>query len=293
MPKTKVEAVDLIPLVGNPGGRFGTKEGRVAKLIAGWDALKVKMAGMVERGNGHSETARLAYATLLMMETGIRVGNESSAEGLVSDNQRVAKEDGVAKSDNPALGIKKGDPVRAGQVIWQSPHHGQLIKTYGLTTLLNRHVSAIIDYGRVGFSLSFTGKKNVEQELEVYNDVLLKYLPNADFKGPKDVRWLGIDYPALFKFVKKYVGRRFTPKDVRAAKVNLHFMTRFARDHADSYAKAVRKSEQKAVVRSCLVDTAAHIGHTPGVCKSAYLSKTLIPGILSRPGTAFTTSKTE
>lgn len=278
---------NLIPLVGNPAARFATKEGRCAKLIAGWGGLKIKMAAMVERGAGRTETARLAYATLLMMETGIRVGNESSAEGLVSDNERVAKADGVAKSDNPALGIKEGDPVKAGQVIWRSPHHGKVIKTYGLTTLLGEHVRCERPVGVI--KLSFLGKKAVEQTLETIHPTLVRYLPRV---GPAD-RWLGIDYPALFKFVKKYVGRRFTPKDVRAAKVNLHFVTRFAADHAAEFAAAVKKSDQKRVVRACLVETAAHIGHTPGVCKSAYLSKTLIPGILIRPGAVFWTSKTD
>src|SRR5579863_10210435 len=147
--------MSLLDYVGNPRGRYSDKNNRAAKLISIWDDLTEKFSRMTERGNGESDTARHAYGLLLMMETGIRVGNESSAEGWISENQIVARK------SNKEKGIKKGD------VIWQHEKFGELVQTYGLTTLLNKHVRLKKDK----LILSFTGKKLVDQRLTVKNDI--------------------------------------------------------------------------------------------------------------------------
>jgi DNA topoisomerase IB len=193
---------------------------------------------MVVRGGAKTETSLLAYATLLMMETGIRVGNEESAEGFVSVNK------------------------------WHEKH-GQLVQTFGLTTLLGRHVRV-----RAGvLTLSFVGKKIVDQTLRTADPFLVGYAPVPD--GSEE-RWLGVEYPALYKFVKKYVGRAYKPKDIRAAKVNRLFIDNFAGPRAATFATAAKKSDRNRAVKECIEVTAETIGHTPGVCRSAYMSKHLL-----------------
>ena len=171
--------------VGNLNGHNSNPDNRSAKLLNRWPELTAKFERMVQAGNGRTETARLAYAVLLIMKTAIRVGNEESAEGRVSINK------------------------------W-SPNFGQSVQTYGVTTLRNSHVVKC----EAGLHLTFVGKKAVEQKLFTDNPTLKEYCP----QGPADELWLGIEYPTLFAFVKRCVGDAFTPKDIRRAKVNKVFL---------------------------------------------------------------------
>ncbi len=255
----KKRNLSLTATVGNPAGRFARQENRVAKLIAGWEELRLKMMRMVERGGGVTETARMAYGVLLMMETGIRVGNEESAEGVVSVNQILAKK------DNPENGIKTGD------VIWTSPNFGKVVQTYGLTTLMRKHVKT----GVHTLMLDFVGKKSVAQKLIVKDKFLIKHAPPARIL-PFTAKWLDIEYKDLYRFVKKYVGRGFKPKDIRAAVVNRKFVARFFVHYAEDFDTETRKSFRNRIVTECVTDTAEEIGHTPGVSRKAYLSAPLL-----------------
>ena len=252
---------ELLSNVGKSRGHFASKSNRIAKLIDMWPELESKFVAMIKRGRGSSEQARMAYATLLMMETGIRTGNESSAEGFICDNRKIAQK------DNPEKGYKKGD------VIWQHPSHGKLVKTYGLTTLLHNHVT------RNGkkLEISFVGKKIVEQNLIVRHPILLRYCP----KGDKNDLFLGIRYYELKKFVKRYVGRGFTPKDIRMTKVNLIFVNKFGRKpHDRNFDVETTKAGKKKILSLAIEETANMIGHTKGVCRSSYLSPSLLQFIL-------------
>lgn len=255
---------ELINNLGKKRGHFKHKPNRIAKLVDEWPSLESKMVAMIERGNGVSDTARLAYATLLMMETGIRVGNEGSAEGFICKNQKVAGK------DYPEKGIKKGD------IIWEHEMNGKLVKTYGLTTLLGEHVKK----GKNKLTIRFVGKKIVDQELKVTHDVLIRYAPFARM----DKLWLDIKYHDVKKFVKRYVGRQYTPKDLRMAKVNLIFTDLFSHPrYAREWKQATSKSARNKILGACIEETATIIGHTKAVCKSAYLSKALIAYIIATP----------
>jgi DNA topoisomerase IB len=273
----------LLRAVGNPNGRFDRKippplttsnphakqrlaerkaikselkAVRAAKLLSQWQELHDKFADMVVRGHGVTEQARHAYALLLTMETGIRIGNEGSAEGFVCENRKVAGK------DYPEKGIKQGD------VIWQHPLYGQTVQTFGVTTLLHEHVEAFPD--RLEFC--FTGKKIVEQNLIARDPTLLAYAPT----GNRKALFLGIDKVSLTKFVKRYVGRQFSPKDMRTACVNLKFVKRFARHYADAFEATATKGGRKKLIAEAIEKTAEEIGHTKSVCKSAYLSSPLL-----------------
>jgi DNA topoisomerase IB len=254
----------LITKVGKLRGHFTSKENRVAKLIESWDDLQEKFESMIVRGSGSTDTARLAYATLMMMETGIRVGNEGSAEGFVCINQKVAGK------DYPDRGIKKGD------VIWRHPMYGQTIKTYGLTTLLHRHVKKRGKELRI----NFVGKKIVEQNLRVNHPLLVKFKPEGD----RHDSFLDVDYNSFKKFIKKYVGKGYSPKDLRTAKVNMIFLEMFSKKpyHPD-YDLLTTKSARKQLLGACIEATANVIGHTKGVCKASYLSPSLIRYIVETP----------
>lgn len=256
-----MDTLDLTAAVGNPRGRNADKNHRAAKLIRDWDALRAKLEAMVVRGRAQTDTSLCAYGVLVVMHTGIRVGNEESAEGFVSVGQRV----------------------KDGKVVWQSETHGKLCQTYGLTTLRGRHVG----YSSKRLRLRFVGKKHVAQDLEVTCPLLVKYAPDLD--GDRDALWLGVTDVMLRKFVRRYAGRCFTPKDVRRAFVNRLFVHNFlagAPNAAGEFMVLEKKSDRNKIVKAVVEETAATVGHTPGVCRSAYLSHNLLDALKSyQPGT--------
>ncbi len=255
---------DLVDAVGKTRGSFKAKSNRAAKLIAQWDSLERKFESMIERGNGSSETARLAYATLLMMETGIRTGNETSAEGWICENQIVCRK------------ANKEKKLKVGDVIWKHPMYGKHVQTYGLTTLLNGHV---IKKGRKKLQIAFVGKKLVDQVLTVKNPTLVKWLNEVRC----DDSFLGISYHELKKFVKKYVGKGYTPKDIRMAKVNMIFIDIFGNSpRREEFEEATTKSARKKILAQTIEETAGIIGHTKSVCRSAYLSAPLLDTITNQ-----------
>jgi len=258
----------LTEWIGNPRGAIKRKENRAIRLIRMWSKLEAKLIRIIERGGGVSETAICGYAVLLMMETGIRIGNESSAEGWICDNQIICRK------DNPAKGLKIGD------VIWKHPEFGNHVKTYGLTTLLHSHVKK---KGKK-LEVSFVGKKLVDQNLVTRHPTLIQFKPT----GQPDDLFLGIDYYTLKKFIKKYVGSKYTPKDLRTAKVNLIFVDKFgAAKIQKEFSLATTKSGRKKVLGTAIEEVAGIIGHTKGVCKSAYLSAPLISTILNTSTTGY------
>lgn len=242
-----MNATDYMKQIGKSRGHFNTAENRVQKLIDNWKELKSKLEQMIIRGKAnknrwnYTETSLCAYATLLIMETGIRVGNEKSAEGYSSINK-------------------------------YSKYYNKVVKTYGVTTLLKEHVVPRPDY----IQYKFLGKKQVEQILETTNPVLVKHtlLIHRSVKSPKDL-FLGIDYYTLQKFIKRYIGKNFKPKDLRQAYVNRLFCsvaTMYDLKDCDVYPKA----QMNKTLRNHIVQTAEVVGHTPAVCKSSYISKQLM-----------------
>src|SRR3972149_7984311 len=159
--------------VGNTKGQLVNPDNRCARILRDWEELTEKLERFVAAGHGETEHARLAYAALLIMETGIRPGNEESAEGRVSVNKF-------------------------------SPNFGQPVQTFGVTTLQRRHVQIT-----ECLTLDFIGKKAVQQTLSTKNPTLIKYAPPID---SSETSWLGIDYPSLFVFVAKSIGFMYTPK---------------------------------------------------------------------------------
>jgi DNA topoisomerase IB len=202
-----------------------------------------KMTALIERGSGVTWVARCAYGVLLMMETGIRVGNEASAEGYITQ---------------PHPNQKDKKP--------------EFVKTYGLTTLEVRHA-----YRRSGkLFLNFVGKKAVENHISTENKVLYKYYPELVSGAAKSDRFLNITHNEIKRFVKRYVGHGFLIKDIRTARVNLYFIEALKdKQHRKAVEIATTKKEIKQALAKAVEDTAMKVGHTKGVCKKSYISDNL------------------
>ncbi len=228
--------------VGKTKGSFRNKDNRTAKLLSYWDTVKSMMERYVIAGHGVTLRARTAYGVLLMMETGIRIGNETSAEGYICDQK-------------------------------YHTDYGKKVQTFGLTTLRKEHT--IVSVGG-SLILQFLGKKAVHQHLRTSNAVLVKYYGaiSSQSRSLGYSTWLGINYGDIYKFIKKSIGKKFKPKDIRTAAVNLLFLRKVEKSGIMKK-RWERKKDINQAVKLAVDATAAEIGHTPGVCKSAYLSRAL------------------
>lgn len=221
--------------IGKFKGNMSNKYNRAQKLFFYKESLIYKFTNMIERGRGVTLNARLAYACIVLMETGIRVGNESSAEGYICQSK-------------------------------YDKDYGKKIKTYGIVTLLGEHVKKF----RTKIDMEFVGKRNVANSYQINYKPLVKYFPKVK---PKEL-WLGITYNELFKFVKKHIGKKYNPKDLRTMKANELFLDLI---HKDNFRYGNMKvSHGNKIITHKVKTVAAKLSHTPAICRRAYLSPALL-----------------
>lgn len=236
------------PFWGNVAGRTKTadyekgKFNRYAKLGNMADQIVQKLIQKV-RNDTSSLDGRCAYASLLMMKYGVRIGNEDSAEGYVS-------------------GMKQ--------------NKGEMVQTFGTTTLQNNHISFVNNQIR----LHFLGKEQVEHHMTVSEPFFIKYGKTYFESSLPHEKWLGIDYDLLFHFVRTELGEGFAPKDLRTFCANVT-----AWKHIQSYLdkpKKTKKSEAKKEIKAVVEATAKRLGNTPGIAKRNYIDGRMLDWFLAQ-----------
>lgn len=242
--KFKIER-QYVTFYGKKNGSNKNKFNRVNKLASMYTELHKKFNNMAERGmNSCSETYRCAVATLLLMETGIRVGNESSAEGYNTVPHPHAKN-----------------------------QETKFVKTYGLTTLLREHIHE----GRDGtMYFYFVGKKQVENTFIVPNN-LRRYVSDIYNNCNEDPMFGVTDYQ-LTKFIKKYVGKQFTPKDFRTLRANIYaynYMKNWFLNSENSWSSPPLKKEINKLRNDVATLVSEDLNNTKGVCLKSYINADL------------------
>lgn len=212
---------------------YSDRHNRAVKLACQFEELADKFDGMIERGRYVTDNARLALAVKLMMFTGIRIGNEGSAEGYMT----------------------KPHP--------NSSEKPKFVKTYGLTTMLKDHVCV---KGRKVLFM-FLGKRHVDNTFEIHGELakqVKEFLRRYDGNSLLDITAY-----QLTKFIKKYVGRQFTPKDFRTMKANMlaYDMIRGIAEREYPHTK----SEYNKEVKEICTFVSENLNNTPGVCKKSYI----------------------
>ena len=217
---------------------YEDKHNRMVKLATRFEELSEKFDRMIEKGDYVTDTARCALACKMMMYSGIRIGNEGSAEGYVT----------------------KPHP--------NSNKKPEFVQTYGLTTLLPQHC---LVKGRKVF-LNFLGKKQVENSFTLTGD-LAKQVKEV-LKTVEDGETLfEVTEYGLTKFIKRYVGRRFTPKDFRTLRANMCAWDK-VRELMGRELPSTKK-EYNAEVREISTYVSEQLNNTPGVCKTSYIDSYL------------------
>lgn len=249
--------VNNLFLGGNSSGRLKglnstySKFNRTAKIQSIYYGLDKKYRRFCEGTDKITYRKVSAFACLLMLETGIRIGNENSAEGYVSKAPKTKD---------------------------------QILKTYGLTTLQYRHVSFLNDT----MILDFVGKKSVEHRMVVKDPLLVnvgKQIFDNGFKFPqKDSEiWLRyfigkglktLSIHSITQFIKASAGRHFTPKDFRTFRGNIaaaKTSVKLLKEPKDLN-KGELKKELKLIIEGC----SKVLGNTAGASKKSYINPEIL-----------------
>jgi DNA topoisomerase IB len=227
------------PYWGSPNGRSRTinydngKFNRYAKLGEISNDLVNSLESIV-KSNTRSVDGRCAYASLIMMIYGIRIGNEGSAEGYISGLER---------------------------------NKGEFVRTFGTTTLLNEHIS----FSDSKMHLAFLGKEQVSHSIEISEPFFVKFGQIYHRSDAPQEKWLGIDYGTLFNFVKDNAGMAFVPKDLRTFCANTYCWKAILQKLNEE--QVTTKSDANAEISDLVERVASRLGNTPNVCKNSYLDR--------------------
>ena len=147
-------------------------------------------------------------------------------------------------------------------------------KSFGLTTLRNRHV-AFLKGGRAHFS--FRGKSGIEHDIDLTDAKLVKLMQQCQqlpgqhlFQYRDDAgRIRPVDSSQVNDYLRETLGETFTAKDFRTwggtlAAVRLLADMPWDEDGASQRAMAsMRKSAEQSVARQ--------LGNTPAICRKSYI----------------------
>jgi DNA topoisomerase I len=217
---------------GNVNGHYDNKYNRMAKLAYRFNGIESTMLGILH-DFGTSNTGQCALATLLLMHTGIRVGNEDSAEGYYTNPHPNAKD-----------------------------QESKFVQTYGLTTLKWEHIT----FDGIATYFNFIGKKSVENSFEVLNPHIAMALRALVSMSVLDKVFSITSYD-LTKFIKREVGEQFSPKDFRCMRANL-YASEFVCTEMTAYTK---KGDLKKDIKRLYEFIASKLNNTPGVCRKSYV----------------------
>ena len=177
---------DSIEFLGNPAGSMDVKFNRVARMGQRYDIIIADLKSIINKESKKppvSQRYSQAVALLVLANTGIRVGNEDSAEGYVSDLE-------------------------------YSDSYGKTVQTFGLTTIKQEHVRT-----RKGIvSFDFLGKKQVENTFKLSGELSKLVIPILESNYDPVFKTSEAEFT---RFVKKESSPYFSTKDFRTFRANV------------------------------------------------------------------------
>jgi DNA topoisomerase IB len=199
------------------------------------------------------------------------------AEGLPRLRRKLARDlalGGLPRQKVLAviISILDATRVRVGNVEYARDN-----KSFGLTTLLNRHVSFIRD-GRA--ILNFRGKGGVQHEVPIDDKRIVKIVRHCqELPGQQLFQYVTdegqrapIDSGQVNDYLRDAMGDDFTAKDFRTWGATLQAIILLARTPLPENASDRSfRSEIATVVKQ----VAAELRNTPAVCRKSYINPTV------------------
>ena len=151
---------------------------------------------------------------------------------------------------------------RVGNSVYQKEN-----KSFGTTTLQGRHIQKT----KNGVSITFTGKKGVENTAKVKDSRLVKSLKKIK-NSRKNI--FSVDSVEVNQYLKKYGD--FSSKDIRTWRANILFIKNVCKFHTAT-------CKPKDTIKQASEKTAELLHHTPSISKKSYIFKELINAYLEQP----------
>lgn len=167
------------------------------------------------------------------------------------------------------VGILDATRVRIGNTEYARDN-----KSFGLTTLRNRHVSFIRDGRAV---LNFRGKGGVQHEVHIDDKRIVQIVRHCqEIPGQHLFQYVSddgqrcpIDSGQVNDYLREAMGEDFTAKDFRTWGATLHAITLLARTALpENGSERALKGEIANVVKQ----VAAKLRNTPAVCRKSYIN---------------------
>jgi DNA topoisomerase-1 len=152
-------------------------------------------------------------------------------------------------------------------------------KSYGLTTLRNRHV----DVHGADIVFDFAGKSGVHHTVSLHDQRLAKIIrQTAELPGHDLFQYLdhdgnrhAIDSTAVNDYLREITGEHFTAKDFRTWAGSV-----LACDMLRSLGSAQSETQAKKNVVEAIKKVAAELGNTPAVCRKCYVHPAVLEAYL-------------
>ncbi|HEX3451949.1 MAG TPA: DNA topoisomerase IB [Solirubrobacteraceae bacterium] len=148
--------------------------------------------------------------------------------------------------------------------------------SYGLTTMLRRHVS--IDGNELVFDFpAKSGQRRVQaitdaDALEVVADLKRRRAGEQLLAYREDGHWVELAAEEVNDYLKRHSGGDFTAKDFRTWNATVLASVALAVDGDGASTRAARERRIKDAVRT----VAAYLGNTPAVCRASYVDPRVI-----------------
>jgi DNA topoisomerase IB len=157
-----------------------------------------------------------------------------------------------------------------------SEDYAERNESYGLTTMLKRHVS-VRDGALVFDYLAKSGVRRVqeirdEQALAIVSALKARRGGGAQlFVHRYDGRWADVHSEDVNDYVKQASGGEFTAKDFRTWNATVLAAVALAVPEIPS-----NRAARERVVRDAVKTVAAYLGNTPAVCRASYIDPRVI-----------------
>lgn len=152
-------------------------------------------------------------------------------------------------------------------------------KSYGLTTLRDRHVA--IDGARI--HIGFRGKSGRHHESDINDRRLARIVKGCrDLPGYELFQYVGEDgerHPVgstdVNEYLREIAGEEITAKDFRTWAA-----THLAAEALSAFERFDSEASRKKAVVDAVKKVAAHLGNTPAICRRCYIHPAIIDGYL-------------
>jgi DNA topoisomerase-1 len=150
-------------------------------------------------------------------------------------------------------------------------------RSYGLTTLRNRHAQVSGDTLR----LTFRGKSGKEQDIGIRHPALARvvrkcqHLPGQKLFGYADERGVhAVSSEEVNDYLARITGQGFTAKDFRTWKATAVATSALLR------AKQANMQARRKNIGKAIEQVAEHLGNTPAICKKSYIHPAILESYL-------------